>query len=228
VVAVDICNLALGYLGDQGTVASIDPPDGSMQAEHCARFYPMAQSLLLEAHEWSFITKRVPLALLTSPYGGRWQYAYALPADAGRIISIIPMSCYGSPGLLSGLPTWVFQERAFPFEFSFELDRERWLDFECEVDVNGRQVLLSNVVNAVARYTSSQVQTNVFPAMFTDALAWKLASMLAGPMLKGDAGAAESKRCLQMSASVASQAMIQDANQRHDAPRPQPVWMRDR
>ena len=39
----DICNMALGHLGDSATVASIDPPEGSAQAEHCARFYPMVR-----------------------------------------------------------------------------------------------------------------------------------------------------------------------------------------
>ena len=40
---VDVCNLALAHLGDEATVASISPPEGSAQAGHCARFYPMAR-----------------------------------------------------------------------------------------------------------------------------------------------------------------------------------------
>ena len=47
---VDICNQALSHLGDSATVASIDPPEGSAQAEHCARFYPAALAALLEMH----------------------------------------------------------------------------------------------------------------------------------------------------------------------------------
>ncbi len=45
---VDLCNLALAYLGDDATVASIDPPEGSAQAEHCQRFYPIARDTLLQ------------------------------------------------------------------------------------------------------------------------------------------------------------------------------------
>ena len=45
---VDICNLALGHLGDNATVASLNPPEGSVQAQHCARFYPIARDALLE------------------------------------------------------------------------------------------------------------------------------------------------------------------------------------
>ena len=55
---VAICNLALAHLGDSATVASIDPPEGSAQSEHCARFYPIARDALLEMHAWKFATRR--------------------------------------------------------------------------------------------------------------------------------------------------------------------------
>lgn len=64
--AVTICNLALAHLGDSATVSSIDPPEGSAQAEHCARFYPVALGLLLEAHPWNFATKRSRLRAAVS------------------------------------------------------------------------------------------------------------------------------------------------------------------
>ena len=62
--AVDICNLALARLGDSATVASIDPPEGSAQSEHCARFYPLARRQIFEAHNWSFLIRREKLAPL--------------------------------------------------------------------------------------------------------------------------------------------------------------------
>jgi hypothetical protein len=39
--------------------------------------------------------------------------------------------------------------------------------------------------------------------------------MLAGPIIKGDQGAAEAKRCTQMMAGYLSQAEMSDANQRN-------------
>ena len=54
---VDICNMALSFLGDRATVTSINPPEGSAQAEHCARFYPMALNEMLAQARWSFATK---------------------------------------------------------------------------------------------------------------------------------------------------------------------------
>lgn len=85
---VDICNLALSHLGDEATVASISPPEGSAQSAHCARFYPMARDAVLEAHDWSFATRRVALAATGTP-PGNWQYSYAIPADCVRTIAVL-------------------------------------------------------------------------------------------------------------------------------------------
>ena len=63
---VDICNLALAHLGDSATVASINPPEGSAQAEMCQRFYPIARDSLLEMHNWGFATRRKALAQLNN------------------------------------------------------------------------------------------------------------------------------------------------------------------
>ena len=59
--AVDICNLALSRIGDIASVQSIDPPEASAQAIHCARFYPVARDSMLERHPWGFATLRKTL-----------------------------------------------------------------------------------------------------------------------------------------------------------------------
>ena len=58
---VDICNIALSRLGDRATVTSIDPPEGSAQADHCRRFYPIALKTILATYNWSFATTRKEL-----------------------------------------------------------------------------------------------------------------------------------------------------------------------
>lgn len=77
---VDICNMALSFLGDRATVTSISPPEGSAQAEHCARFYPMAVKEMLSQARWSFATKRASLVEYASKPAGAL-HAYAIPAD---------------------------------------------------------------------------------------------------------------------------------------------------
>lgn len=53
---VQICNLALAKLGNKAMVTAISPPDGSMEANYCALFYPQALAVLLTKHNWSFAT----------------------------------------------------------------------------------------------------------------------------------------------------------------------------
>src|SRR5512135_2814386 len=85
---VDICNLALAQLGDAAAVQSINPPDQSAQAAHCARFYPVARDALLEMHTWGFATLRVALAQVSNPFP-QWQYAYAAPSDAINYLEVL-------------------------------------------------------------------------------------------------------------------------------------------
>lgn len=78
---VDICNVALARLGDEATLTSIDPPEGSAQADHCARFYPICKDKILREYPWSFAVKRkTPAELLTEPLGGD-EHAFMLPTD---------------------------------------------------------------------------------------------------------------------------------------------------
>jgi hypothetical protein len=87
--AVSICNLALSHLGDTATVSAIDPPEGSAQAQHCARFYPIARDALLEMAAWNFATKRATLAELTNT-STEWLYAYALPSGCINLLAVHP------------------------------------------------------------------------------------------------------------------------------------------
>lgn len=77
---VDLCNLSLSHFGQDATVSAIDPPDGSAEAEHCARFYPIARDQALEDGTWTFATYRETLAELTNDRED-WAYRYALPAN---------------------------------------------------------------------------------------------------------------------------------------------------
>lgn len=87
--AIDIINLALAHLGEDPTVSSIDPPEGSAHAEKAKRFYPIARDVALEMRNWSFAMKRVVLAELTND-SDAWAYKYALPADCLRAVGVLP------------------------------------------------------------------------------------------------------------------------------------------
>ena len=204
---VDICNLALGHIGDSATVSSINPPEGSAQAEHCSRFYPIARDSLLEMHNWGFATKRTNLALLTSNIS-EWKYCYAIPTDAVNLLAVLSSSAtddYSVPlqysSSVMGVPITmggVYEPQSYTAE---TLD-------------DGTDVIYTNQETAMLRYTALISDTSKFSPLFVESLSWLLASYLAGPVIKGDAGAAESKRCMQAFLMAYSKATVSDANQR--------------
>lgn len=224
--AVDISNLALAHLGDTASVSSIDPPDGSAQAQHCARFYPIARNSLLEMATWGFATKRIALASLPNTWT-QWTYAYAMPAGVINLIAVISPDATDDYSEVFAPPDF----RQYPGGYL----RNDLLStvytpqpYTIETNAAGAQVILTNVENALLRYTCIVDDTTQFSPLFTLALSWLLASFLAGPLLKGDVGAAEAKRCLAQFQMFESQAEASDANQRRIVPQQATPWMTGR
>ena len=179
---VDICNLALSLLGDSAAVVSIDPPEGSAQAEHCKRYWPHALQSVLEAHPWGFATKRVKPAQLAQR-NSAWSYHYALPHDALRVFAVLPPEA---------IDDYEVNGQAVPV--AYQIERE-----------DGQIHILTNQRGAVVRYLAT-----------------------AGSLRKGDAGAAEAKRCQEMYAYHLRLAIGKDSEQRRVRLRPQTPWMQVR
>ncbi len=197
---VSICNLALAHLGEVATVSSIEPPEGSAQAEYCAMFYPIARDSLLELHNWSFATKQIKPAKLSGQWSG-WRYAYTQPADSVKIVSLTRQD---------------------------ETSEERLIPYTREADSYGSEMILTNDEDISLKYIYSVLNTNKFPPLFTMTLSWHLASMLAGPILKGEAGAAEAKRCTAVMQGFLAQAAVSDTNQTRVDVRHPVSWMQAR
>lgn len=194
---VDICNLALARLGDTATVASIDPPEGSAQAEHCAHFYPMARDALLEMHAWGFATRRAALAPLAGDAYG-WGFAYAGVNDSVRLLGVLAPNTPANGE--SQHYEVVSREGAVP-------------------------IILTNQARAELLYVARVTDTTVYSPLFVEALAWLLASHLAGPLIKGVSGSQMAMQCYQRFAAVLGQARASDANQRHVRNDHVPEWM---
>lgn len=212
---VGICNLALSHIGDDATVSSIDPPEGSVQAAHCATFYPIARDSLLEMHSWGFATKRVQLAMLGNGWP-EWTYAYSQPNDALNIIAILPPDATDDYSETINSAPMSAGGYYVPQAFS------------CEVNEDGAAVILTDQANAVLRYTSTITDVSKFSPLFTVTLSWYLASMVVGPILKGEAGAAESKRCMAIMQQFLAKAMQSDSSQRRVNPQHNVGWMSGR
>lgn len=208
---VDICNLALAHLGDAATVVSIYPAEGSAQAEHCARFYPIARDGLLEMHNWNFSSRRSVLNAITNDWT-MWKYAYALPNNCINPISVIAGDAaddYSTRFVPTDTPY-------YGHNYSPVIAAGRYVPqpYTIETLTDGTHVLYTNAENAVLRYQVAVTDTAEFSALFVTTLSWHLASMLAGPVIKGDMGASEAKRCAQMMAGYLAEAKKADGNQR--------------
>ncbi len=231
---VTICNLALSHLGDTATVASIKPPDPSVQAQLCARFYFVARNALLEMASWGFATRRVALAQVTNPTVGpdgssTWCYAYALPSGVVNVLAVISNEAtddYESrlgPNEMDLYPP--YPQGYLPVPSAPTLTPQ---PYAVETQTDGSQIVLTNVDGAVLRYTTLVEDTTKFSPLFTLALSWLLASMLAGPLIKGDAGADAGARCLGMFKSFEALAEASDANQHKANLTPAVPWIRGR
>lgn len=220
---VDICNLALAHLGDTATVASINPPEGSAQAEHCSRFYPIARDTLLEMHNWNFASRRIEPAQLASAWP-EWKYAYQIPSDIINMVSVLP------PDAQDDYSTrWAPTDAPWT-NYSPVVAAGRYVPqpYTMEVLADGTQIVYTNQTQAVIRYTQRVTDPTKFSPLFTLTLSWHLASMLAGPVIKGDMGQAEGKRCAAVMAAMLSQAEASDANQRNIKPEHIVSWVSGR
>lgn len=199
---VTICNLALAGLGDEATVSSIDPPEGSAQAEHCKQWYPVARDIALESHPggWNFATTRAALNLLAEGPINGWQYKYSLPSDFVRALAVLE-------------------------------DTESAKDpqpYEIETQTDNSLVLYSDTADAVLKYTRRVTDPVKFSPLFTDAVVLLLRSFLAGPVLKGDAGIKAARTWFDAYTLRIADARGVDANQRKVEPTHTPTWIANR
>lgn len=176
---VAICNLALSHLGDEAEVSAISPPDGTVQAAHCARFYPIARDALLEAHPWYFAVKRVPLAEVEdNPVADDWTYAYAIPSTCIRPLSL----------LYPGVPEKFLSTESDAGSHPFLLESAE----------DGSKILFTNVEGAYLRFIDTVTDPTKFTPLFVTTLGRLLASYLAGPVLKGQEGRREAAAQLKL------------------------------
>lgn len=203
-----IWNLALARAGGDANVSSTT--ERSREGELCRQFYAVARNSLLEMHDWNFATTRDFLSLHATPSPwARWAYRYVAPVNAVRVFQV---------GTADVISTYDHTDDALrvplstaPFFAPQEADQ-----FLSEAMPDGSPVIYSNVADAVARYTILITDTARFSPMFADTLGWMLASYLAGPLLKGETGRAESQRLYALAIGMFGRTAVSDANQNRD------------
>lgn len=200
---VQLCNMALSHIGSDARVSSISPPDGSVEAGHCATFYDLARTELLEPGNWAFALRRAALAEVTNP-STVWAYAYAKPSNCLRALRIL------RPSIAAAVLT-----RNLAFEP--HTDDRGGAAFDVEGDV-----ILTNEPDAVLLYVQDVTDSTKFPASFTSALSYLLASYLAGPIIKGNEGVRVGDAMRQRAMTLADIAATASANASSAESLPQP------
>lgn len=157
---VDICNVALAHIGHKATVASIDPPEASVEAEYGALFWPTVRRSTLSSHSWGFATERASLASLSITPPTPWTYAYAMPPESVRFLGV------KEPSAGDDIP------------FS-----------DCRVGrQSGQTVVYTNVQTASLVYVVEVTDTQLYTPELITAQEYLMAAKYAGPIIKGTEG----------------------------------------
>lgn len=203
---VDIINLALSHIGDRATVSSIDPPEGSAQADHAAQFWPIARDEALAEYDWRFASTTTSLARIDDSLQNdpRFVYAYALPADF-----LVARAMVHETGNLFWL------EPNDP-------------DFDTGTIEDGTRVFFTNYTDQALRYTRRVTDPSRYSPKFVTALSYLMAAYLAGPVVKGRTGAQTAAAMRQAWTRLAAEAAAVDANQHHGREQRTPAGLQAR
>ncbi len=211
---------ALQLLGETPNVPSLDVPT-TTHARVAAPIMREARRFVLQAHQWSFATKRAAGLEIVSA-SSAWQYAYGVPADLLKpLLALDPEAASDMQvvetmlrRLAVGLrASDVTNAKVAPADYSLETE-------------DGFRVLRTNQANAVLVYTSATVELRNWAPMARKALIYHAAHQLAGVLLKGKTGAAVSQQLLQMSLGLIAQARADDAQFGRDVtPPPSCPWL---
>lgn len=192
---VMICNLALGHLGQTKFIASLD--DRSLAANLCTQYYEQSRNFALEDFPWPFANKYAAIGLIEEDPNDDWRYSYRYPSDCLAVRRIVT-----SLGRLETAPP----------------------PFEVGGDAAGR-LIYTNQESAVIRYTRLVEDTNLYPAVFGEAVSWWLAGLMAPGLAKDRK---QAQVAFQMYGLVKEQAEAQQLNEQQQTTEPDSEFIRAR
>lgn len=149
VAETDVVNAALRLIG--ATVITT-LTDGTKNAEVASDLYEEVRDDLLRSHPWNFATKRVKLARSATAPAFEFDYAYPMPADWLRTITVHDND--------AGTGTILYREE----------------------EVNGQTAVVTSREDVYLRYVFQQTDPNKMAPDFRRALQFALARELAVPI----------------------------------------------
>lgn len=213
---VAICNRALKLIRDAGQITSIDPSDGSAQADACADLYPAVRDKLLREHAWGFATTRRKLTAVQSTTTV-FEYAYQYPGDVSHVLLVQPEEPVSDNGDIAWNGGGYMQRPVQGYRAKLRHVVER--------DERSRLVIRTNEPNAELKYVKRVTDTKLFDAMFTDALVYTLASELALALIGGSRGEKLAAGLMQKAMVATGQAETADSDESEDPPDHDASWI---
>lgn len=231
---VSIVNRALLSIGAEAQVDSINPSDGSTEADAAAvLFAPTFEALGRTAH-WNCLRKQATLSLVAAAQGTPenpngttlpipptpWLYQYAYPSDCLNLRFIVPS--LPSNGI-NGIPLTTFNNaapinlpmQAIPFVVSYGTDNNN----------NPLLFILTSQSQAQAVYTVNQPNPIIWDSMFQQAMVSSLAAFFV-PALSLNAPLMD--RAIAQAERLISSARVADGNEGVTVMDHTPDWIRAR
>ena len=168
----DIVNIALRRCGANriSNLAS----DASKEGVVARDLYDEARRDLLASHNWNFAVRRASLTVLATEPSFGWDYAYTLPEQFIRLISVHP-----------------------------DDDDDSIIPYKLESMDSEDRVLLCNATTVYIRYIFDEQDPVAMSSGFRDTLAWRLARDFAAALSKSTASAELAEKMHRMTLSRA-------------------------
>jgi hypothetical protein len=187
-----IFNQALSRIGIDQFVG--DPNETSKGGSMYRLWYQTCVEACLRDFPWNFATRLIALAPLTITVPPGWLYAYGYPIDCLMARTVCnaagARSTFNGPDLCVGQAVpWAEVDQGIP---GYPIVARPTVPFAVMSVATSptavSRVIVTDMPSAYLVYTANRDDPNLFDAGFTDALAWKLASEIAGPFLGAPAG----------------------------------------
>ncbi len=156
--STEIANLAIAHLGVGNRIESLDSDD-SEEARVCRIFYDVNLEEILRDYHWPFATRIETLAQVEEDPNDEWGFSYRKPANCVRL-----------KRLLSG---------------SRNDNRQSEVKYRIIGDDDG-DLILTDIDDAQCEYTVLVSNPNFWPADFCQAVAAKLATLIAPTVCGAD------------------------------------------
>jgi len=157
---VQICNMALSRIGVSQPISSMS--EASNEARMCSLWYAHCRDTVLQAFPWKFARKVSALQDIGTPTVG-WSYRFRYPNDCLKALKVSPDAsdriATSTGSILSKIVFDVVSDES-----------------------SAGKAIVSDQDGLYLHYTAAITDPTLFDPLFTSALAWLLASEIAGPL----------------------------------------------